>query len=149
MNLRLLKAGTSDAITLNGISKRAFDSDIQVGATAPGGPPGYMSVPFHTKMARQGHLYKLTDEGLIVGGAILFLKNDVLNVSRIFVAPEHFRKGYGSFMMHEIEAMFPEVKEYTLDTPVWNIRTNSFYSKLGYMEIRRDNDLVFYSKEKG
>lgn len=149
MNLRLLKAGTSDAITLNGISKRAFDSDIQVGATAPGGPPGYMSVPFHTKMARQGHLYKLTDEGLIVGGAILFLKNDVLNVSRIFVAPEHFRKGYGSFMMHEIEAMFPEVKEYTLDTPVWNIRTNSFYSKLGYTEIRRDNDLVFYSKEKG
>ena len=149
MNLRLLKAGTSDAITLNGISKRAFDSDIQVGATAPGGPPGYMSVPFHTKMARQGHLYKLTDEGLIVGGAILFLKNDVLNVSRIFVAPEHFRKGYGSFMMHEIEAKFPEVKEYTLDTPVWNIRTNSFYSKLGYTEIRRDNDLVFYSKEKG
>ena len=149
MNLRLVKAGTSDSITLNGISKRAFDSDIQVGATAPGGPPGYMSVPFHTKMARQEHLYKLTDEGLIVGGAILFLKNDVLNVSRIFVAPEHFRKGYGSFMMHEIEAMFPEVKEYTLDTPVWNIRTNSFYSKLGYTEIRRDNDLVFYSKEKG
>ena len=149
MSLQFLKASTSDALTLTGISKRAFDSDILVGAPSKEGPPGYMSLPFHTKMARQGHLYKLTDEGLIVGGAILFLKNNVLNVSRIFVAPEHFRKGYGSFMMHEIEAMFPEVKEYTLDTPVWNIRTNSFYSKLGYTEIRRDNDLVFYSKEKG
>ena len=95
MSLQLLKAGTSDALTLNGISKRAFDSDNLVGAPSPGGPPGYMSLPFHTKMARQGHLYKLTDEGLIVGGAILFLKNDVLNVGRIFVAPEHFRKGYG------------------------------------------------------
>ncbi len=146
MCLRLLKAGTSDALTLTGISKRAFDSDILVGAPSPGGPPGYMSLPFHTKMVRQGHLYKLTDEGLIVGGAVLFLKNDVLNVGRICVAPEHFRKGYGIFMMHEVENMFPEVKEFTLDTPIWNVRTNSFYSKLGYMEIKRNKEFVFYSK---
>ena len=147
MSLQLLKAGTSDALTLNGISRRAFDSDTMVGAASPGGPPGYMSVPFHTKMARQGHLYKLTDEGLIVGGAILFLKDDILNVGRIFVAPEHFRKGYGAFMMTEIEKMFSGVKEFTLDTPDWNIRTNSFYTKLGYTEIRRARGLVFYSKE--
>ena len=147
MSLKLLKAGTSDALTLNGISKRAFDSDILVGAASSGGPAGYMSVPFHTKMARQGHLYKLTDEGLIVGGAILFLKNDVLNIGRIFVAPEHFRKGYGSFMMNEIETMYPAAKEFTLDTPVWNIRTNAFYSKLGYRQIKQDNGLVFYSKD--
>ena len=146
MRLQLVKAGIPDALTLNGISKRAFDSDILVGATSPGGPPGYMSVAFHTKMARQGHLYKLTDERLIVGGAILFLKNDVLNVGRIFVAPEHFRKGYGTAMMQEVENLFPEAKEITLDTPVWNVRTNSFYSKLGYKEIKRDKELVFYSK---
>ncbi len=124
MSLQLLKAGTSDVLTLNGISKRAFDSDILVGAASPSGPPGYMSMAFHMKMARQGHLYKLTDDGSIVGGAILFLENNVLNVGRIFVAPEHFRKGYGSFMMREVESLFPEVKEFTLDTPVWNVRTN-------------------------
>ena len=146
MSIQLLKAGTSDALTLNGISKRAFDTDIQVGATSPCGPPGYMSLQFHTKMARQGHLYKLTDGRLIVGGAILFLKNDVLNVGRVFVAPEHFRKGYGTIMMQEVENTFPEVKEITLDTPVWNVRTNSFYSKLGYKEIKRDKEFVFYSK---
>ena len=74
MSLQLLKASTSDALSLNGISKRAFDSDVWIGAESPGGPPGYMSLQFHTKMARQGHLYKLTDDGLIVGGAILFWK---------------------------------------------------------------------------
>ena len=148
MSLQLLKAGTSDALTLTGISKRAFDSDSLVGAPSPGGPPGYMSLPFHTKMARQGHLYKLTDEGLIAGGAILFLKGDELNVGRIFVAPEHFRKGYGIFMMQEIEAMFSNIKEFTLDTPIWNVRTNSFYTKLGYKEIKRDNEFVFYSKKR-
>ena len=146
MSLQLLKAGTSDALTLNGISKRAFDSDVFLGGPSAGGPPGYMSVSFHTEMARQGHLYKLTEEGQIVGGAILFLQGDALNIGRIFVAPEHFRKGYGSFMMREIESMFPGVKEFTLDTPEWNIRTNSFYAKLGYTEIKRNNDLVFYTK---
>ena len=148
MSLQLLKAGTSDALTLTGISKRAFDSDSLVGAPSPGGPPGYMSLPFHTKMARQGHLYKLIDEGLIVGGAILFLKGDELNVGRIFIAPEHFRKGYGIFMMQEIEAMFSNVKEFTLDTPIWNVRTNSFYTKIGYKEIKRDKEFVFYSKKR-
>ena len=148
MSLQLLKAGTSDALTLNGISKRAFDSDVFVGGPSAGGPPGYMSVSFHTKMARQGHLYKLTEEGLIVGGAILFLQGDALNIGRIFVAPELFRKGYGSFMMQEIESMFSGVKEYTLDTPAWNTRTNSFYIKLGYTEIKRDEGFVYYSKNK-
>ena len=148
MSLLFVKAGTSDALTLTGISKRSFDSDALLGGPPSGGPPGYMSVPFHMKMARQGHLYKLTDDGLIVGGAVLFLKDHVLNVGRIFVAPEHFRKGYGLFMMKEVEKMFPEVKEFTLDTPVWNVRTNSFYTKLGYREIKRDNEFVFYSKLK-
>ena len=148
MSFQLLKAGTSDALTLSEISKRAFDSDVLLGGPSAGGPPGYGSVSFHTEMARQGHLYKLTEEGMIVGGAILFLQGDALNIGRIFVAPEHFRKGYGSFMMQEIESMFTGVKEYTLDTPDWNIRTNSFYTKLGYMEIKRDRGLIYYSKRK-
>ncbi len=146
MSLEFIKAGTSDALTLNGISKRAFDSDVSVGAPSAGGPPGYMSVSFHTKIARQNHLYKLTDNGLIVGGALLFPEKDKLNIGRIFVAPEHFRKGYGEYMMHEIESMFPEVAEFTLDTPIWNVRTNAFYTKLGYKEVKRDDEFVFYSK---
>ncbi|MBR4189980.1 MAG: GNAT family N-acetyltransferase [Kiritimatiellae bacterium] len=148
MSLQLSKADSSDALALNGISKRAFDSDILVGAPSPGGPPGYMSLPFHTEMARQGHLYKLTDQGRIVGGAILFLENGVLNVGRIFIAPEHFRKGYGILMMREVENLFPEANEFALDTPVWNVRTNRFYSKLGYKETKRDREFVFYSKHR-
>lgn len=43
----------------------------------------------------------------------------------------------------------PEVKEFTLDTPVWNVRTNVFYSKLGYKEIKHDEESVFYIKYRG
>ena len=148
MGLQFLKAGTSDALILNCISKQAFDSDAEVGAPSAGGPPGYMSLKFHMKMARSNHLYKLVENGLIVGGAILFPDGDTLNISRIFISPEHFQKGYGTCMMREIEAMYPHVRTFTLDTPVWNTRTNAFYTKLGYTEVKRTNELIYYSKTR-
>ena len=110
--IELVKAGTSDALVINGISKRSFDSDVEVGAPSKGGPPGYMSIQFHTKMARSNHLYKLMVDGLIIGGAILFIDGEKLNIGRIFISPEHHRKGYGIYMMQEIERMFPAVKEF-------------------------------------
>ena len=148
MSLQFLKAGTADAVSLMCISKKAFDSDVEVGASNVGGPPGYNSLSFHTKMARMNCLYKLVDDYKIVGGAILFLKDNELNIGRIFVDPEYFRKGYGIFMMQQIEAMFPQVNTFSLDTPIWNVRTNAFYQKLGYVEVRRDGDFVYYEKRR-
>lgn len=148
MSMIFTKASTSDALTLNGISRRAFDSDVLVGASSIGRPPGYKSLPFHTKMARSNHLFKLVDNGLIIGGALLFLDKETLNIGRIFISPENHRKGYGVFMMKEIEALYPMVKIFTLDTPIWNIRTKSFYTKLGYKEIRRDNEFIYYTKQR-
>ena len=149
MNLQFIKAGTSDALVLNSLSRQAFDSDVEVGAVSPAGPPGYLSVSFHVRMARMNHLFKLAEEnGVILGGAILFRQGDTLNVGRIFIDPQHFRKGYGIFMMREIEALFPDVKAFTLDTPAWNTRTNAFYTKLGYSEVKRDNEFVYYAKKR-
>ena len=148
MSLQFLKAGTADAVSLMCISKKAFDSDVEVGASSVGGPPGYATLSFHTKMARMNCLYKLVDDYKIVGGALLFLKDDILNVGRIFVDPEYFRKGYGIFMMQQIEESFAEVKVFTLDTPIWNVRTNAFFQKLGYVEVRRDGDFVYYEKRR-
>ncbi len=149
MNLKFMKAGTSDALVLTGISRQAFNSDVEVGAASSCGPPGYQSVPFHVRMARMNRLFKLADgDGVILGGAILFRQGDTLNIERIFIDPQHFQKGYGIFMMREIEAMFADAKVFTLDTPAWNTRTNAFYTRLGYSEVKRRNDLVYYSKRR-
>ena len=148
MTLQFMKAGTSDALVLNAISRLAFDSDTEVGAPSAGGPPGYMSLKYHIKMAKSGHLFKLTQNGLILGGAILFRRGGTLNIGRIFIDPQHFRKGYGTCMMREIEALFPDARLFTLDTPAWNTRTNAFYTRLGYSEVKRDGDFVYYSKNR-
>ena len=148
MTLQFMKAGTSDALVLNAISRLAFDSDTEVGAPSAGGPPGYMSLKYHIKMAKSGHLFKLTENGLILGGAILFRRGGTLNIGRIFIDPQHFRKGYGTCMMREIEALFPDARLFTLDTPAWNTRTNAFYTRLGYLEVKRDGDFIYYSKNR-
>jgi hypothetical protein len=49
-------------------------------------------------------------------------------------------------MMQKIETMFSNVKEFVLDTPIWNVRTNAFYTKLGYVEVSRDNEFIYYIK---
>jgi hypothetical protein len=51
-------------------------------------------------------------------------------------------------MMREIEALFPDVRLFTLDTPVWNIRTNALYTRLGYSEVKRDTEFVYYSRKR-
>ena len=148
VDLQFMKAGTSDVLVLTSISRQAFNSDAEAGAASSGGPPGYQSVTFHVRMARTNHLFKLADRnGVIMGGAILFRKGDTLNIGRVFIDPQHFRKGYGLFMMREIEKLFPDVRFITLDTPIWNTRTNAFYTKLGYSEVKRDTDFVYYSRE--
>lgn len=147
--MELVLAKSQDALVLTSISKRAFDSDIEVGGPQIGGPPGYQSLKFHIKMAAQKHLYTFYNNGLIVGGAILFKDGTNLYIGRIFIDPEHFHEGLGTTLMEMIENLYSDVTSFTLDTPLWNIRTNNFYQKLGYEIERKDKEFAYYIKRRG
>ena len=131
------------------ISKAAFDSDINVGAPEAGGPPDYDSSPWHIQMMNEGHLLQAVMDGEIIGGAILFVDKDgeTLYVGRIFLDPVHYRKGLGLTLMKMVETFYPGIRIIKLDTPLWNERTNAFYTKLGYREVKRDKEFVYYQKE--
>lgn len=144
--MELVLAKSQDAIVLTAISKKAFDSDVEVGASQTGGPPGYKSLEFHAKMAAQKHLYTLYHDGLIAGGAILFKEGTHLHIGRIFIDPEYFRQGLGTKLMKIIENLYSDVVTITLDTPLWNVRTNSFYQKLGYEIEKKDHEFAYYIK---
>lgn len=145
--MELTLAKSQDALVLTSISKRAFHSDLEVGSTQPGGPPGYQSHKFHIKMAAQKHLYTFYQNELIIGGAILFKNETNLYIGRIFIDPEHFRKGLGIKLMELIENLYPDVVSFSLETPLWNIRTNNFYRKLGYKLEKEDKEFAYYRKK--
>ena len=131
------------------ISRAAFDTDINVGGSEAGGPPDYDSIPWHIQMKNEGHLLQAVIAGEVVGGAILFVEEDgeTLYIGRIFIDPVHYRKGYGLSLMKMVETYYSGIKKIKLDTPLWNLRTNAFYTKLGYREVKRDEEFAYYQKE--
>ena len=147
--MKLENAGLKHIERIVAISKRAFETDIEVGGAIGNYPPEYDSAIWHEQMLNEGHLLQAVIDGEIVGGAILFLDKDgeTLYVGRIFIDPVHHRKGYGLSLMELVEACCTGIRKIKLDTPLWNVRTNAFYTKLGYCEVRRDEAFVYYQKE--
>lgn len=148
--MKLIPALPEHIYELTRISKAAFESDVSVGSTESGGPPGYDSAAFHTEMLSGGHLFTLISDKNIAGGAILFIDESSawhMYIGRIFISPQLFRTGCGKVLMGLIEALYPSVTTFTLDTPEWNTRTNSFYTSLGYKETSRANGEIRYQKQ--
>ena len=149
--MKLVNAELEQIERIVAISKSAFESDTEVGGVIGDYPPEYDSAIWHEQMLHEGHLLQAVIDGEIVGGAILFLDKDgeTLYVGRIFIDPVHHRKGYGLSLMKMAETFYPGIRKIKLDTPLWNVRTNAFYTKLGYREVKRDAGFAYYQKELG
>ncbi len=147
MDIRLAQSNELERLTQ--LSKEAFDTDINVGNSEIGGPPEYDNVNWHKEMLKQKCLYSVFSETQLIGGALLFRDqkySEIMYIGRIFVDPMLHRKHYGITMMNMLESMFSDIVYWKLDTPCWNIRTNQFYQKLGYHEVGRDDESVYYEK---
>ena len=130
-------AEPDDAEILAAISKRAFDSDEDVGAPGPGGPDGYDSPEHQRKLIenRSGDYLKILYDGKIVGGTTVWKISDThYEIFNVFVDPDYHRKGIGKESFRLIMEKYPQAKRWTLDTPDWNIRTKAYYEKLGFRQ---------------
>ncbi len=130
-------AEPEDAEILADISKRAFDSDIEVGAPGKGGPPGYDSVENHRDAIEStafDYLKILYDEKIVGGTSVFKMTDHHYEAFNVFIDPDYHRKGIGTQSFELIKARYPEAKKWTLDTPVWNTRTKLYYEKLGFKQ---------------
>ena len=131
------KAVPEDAGILADISKRAFDSDVEVGAPGEGGPDGYDSIQAHrrdTESTRLDYL-KVLYNGKIVGGMRVYKMGEGhYEIFGVFIDPDYHRKGIGKKSFEMILNRYPDGMRWTLDTPNWNIRTKNFYEGLGFVQ---------------
>ena len=74
--MKLIKAEKQNLEKIVDISKRAFETDIEVGGTQGDYPPGYDSIVWHEQMIKEEHLYQAIEEDMIVGGAVLFFDDN-------------------------------------------------------------------------
>jgi GNAT superfamily N-acetyltransferase len=131
----LSEASEGDSEHLAEIAKRAFDSDVDIGASAPGGPQGYDSPAFYTRSLRFLGCYNVLLGGDMVGGILVNVSGCHGVVERLFVDPDHQRSGIGSKAMELIMKRYPDVSHWTLGAPEWNIRTECFFEKLGFKQV--------------
>ncbi|MFW9967747.1 MAG: GNAT family N-acetyltransferase [Candidatus Thorarchaeota archaeon] len=136
-SIKVVHATPEDAEILADISKRAFESDIDVGASVKGGPMGYDSVDVHQRDASREWLdyLKVLYDGRIVGGMRVYKINPGhYEIMGVFVDPDYHRKGIGTRSFEIVLEMYPAAKKWTLDTPDWNERTKNFYENLGFVQ---------------
>lgn len=149
IKMELRETKKEEVLELVEISTASFNTDITISSGELVGPPMYDSFSWHLEMMNNHHLFVALVDNKLVGGAILFLDEKNLTnlyVGRIFIAPKYFHKGYGSMLMNKIESIYQGVTKIFLETPIWNVRTNNFYKKIGYTEERQDKNFIYYIK---
>jgi GNAT superfamily N-acetyltransferase len=125
-----------DADLVAAISKRAFENDVDYGAPAVGGPPGYDDPQWQARIAGEATAYYvILDHGSVVGGMIVFGANGDYWLGRMFVDPGAQNRGVGARAMTLLEREFPDARRWALETPPWNTRNHRFYEKTGYARI--------------
>ena len=146
-------ARAEDATTLTDKCKRAFDSDSEVGAPGPGGPPGYDSLEWNIKTIKNQYLqyYTILKGKEIVGGFIVGDRGPGYQVcERVWVDPDYMRKGIGTKAFELIWEKYPSADLWVLGTPEWNLRTNPFYQSIGFVQIGTTHEYswngIFYEK---
>lgn len=146
--IQLRKARPGDAGALARISKRAFDYDVHYGAPGPGGPPGYDSDGWQSRMIKLGDYYRILAGGMLIGGIIIFRKKPrEYELVRIFIDPDHQNRGVGTRVLELLGEEYPLAKKWSLDTPDWNQRTRRFYEKSGFVVVGIDRrGLVYFQK---
>lgn len=147
--ITLIEASISNAKELAEISKRAFDSDVLVGASDIGGPPFYDSEKWHIRMIKANKILAIKNDEEIIGGIIIFEDKDdksVKYVGRVFIDPKYHRMGYGIEAMNILEEQNKFVKYWRLETPIWNTRTKKFYERIGYIEMKADKNSRYFQK---
>jgi GNAT superfamily N-acetyltransferase len=147
-DITVTRAQVEDDEILTETCKRAFDSDSEVGSPGPGGPPGYDSVEWNLRRIKNRYLqyYKILKGGNIVGGFIAGDRGPGYHVcERIWVDPDHIRKGIGSRVFEIVWEGYPSADLWAVGTPDWNTRTNPFYQKLGFVQIGKTHEYASWS----
>jgi GNAT superfamily N-acetyltransferase len=135
-----------DAPALTATSVAAFHDDaLRFGGAQPGddlsGPPGYDSNVWQRAMMKRGRDYAIRQGGRIVGGIIAFrLAGGVCNLGRIWVDPAAQGQGVGRSAIERLHRALPEVRTWTLETPVWAVRNHHLYESLGYIRVGENTE---------
>jgi len=89
---------------------------------------------------------KYVEDGVIVGSVRAKAIGGTCHIGRMVVHPDHWRKGIGRSLMHEVEGRFHDIQRYELFTREDHESTRPFYRSLGYtpFKVERYSDTLSF-----
>lgn len=113
---------------------------------------GYPSTNWVIHDIKKYTYYKILLDKKIIGGAYIWEKSDGVYIIEDFcIHPSYQNKGYGKEALLQLEKINLNIKVWTLTTPIYSIRNQHLYERLGYREIGRGEEdgiqSIKYKKE--
>lgn len=104
----------------------------------------WQSIEFLSNQINHPALYfPLAKDGdELVGLATTQLADDVIRMFRLYVSPQHQRKGIGGLLLNYVIEHFQGAKKMQLNVEVTNHKGKSFYEKNGFKEMMRKEETV-------
>jgi ribosomal protein S18 acetylase RimI-like enzyme len=104
----------------------------------------WQSIEFLTQQIEHPNLYfPLAKEGdELVGLSTTHMPEDTIMMFRLYVSPQHQRKGIGELLLKNVIGHFQGAKKIQLHVEVMNLKGQSFYKKHGFKEMKREQDKV-------
>lgn len=115
-------------------------------------PPLMQTLDDLKKEFREKNIYKIEQDGKIIGSVRCYIKGDALQIEKLIVDPEYQSRGIGTKLMNSIEDIYANsVSRYKIFTGHKSERNLHLYKKLGYQEIGQEvikDDLIHIQMEK-
>jgi len=129
--LSLTAANPSDIIPLRDLAVNAFaeDKKYRPSGIDDGEPPGIETTRKHEEWLNSKTYLKCTKNDILVGSCILDIHDNKGVIDGLHVEPLYMNTGIGSWILNEIQRLFPKVYIWTLQTPDYSTRNHHFYKK--------------------
>ncbi|MDE0564732.1 GNAT family N-acetyltransferase, partial [Exiguobacterium sp. B2(2022)] len=110
-------------------------------------PPGYDNEPMTHYLIEELTTYVTEQDGKLVGGIVLTLTGgDYARIDRVFVHPDVQGQGIGKALIQYVEAEYPHVRIWELETSTHQKRNIRFYKQLGFQVVYESDDEVCFVK---
>lgn len=128
------KANECDMHELVRLQIRAFASDR---ALCGSGPPGYDSYDHQRYAASCYQYYVIKQNSQRVGGFYFLYQSGILQLIRLFIAPDYQGRGMGQMVLEFLKAHVLPGEVIELETPTFSVGAQRFYEKQGFQRIKR------------
>ncbi len=145
--LEIQRAEIKDAETITHIKTKAFNKEINTYLGRDGGPEGYNQVSSQIYITNTFIAYKILKDNMIIGAFFLIsISETQMRFEDFVIDPDFQNKGYGYSAMSLVENEYPQIKEWSLSTPVFSVGNQHLYEKFGYKRVSQNEEEIEYIK---